>query len=59
MSSEKDTTATAQTKVAECQREVHSEGETLSDEENKESDLLSTVSRLKKVSLRKFKEWKS
>lgn len=59
VSSEKDTTATAQTKATECQREVHSEGETLSDEENKESDLFSTVSRLKKVSIRKFKEWKS
>lgn len=42
-----------------CTREVHSEGETLSDDENKEYDLLATVSRLKKVSLRKFKEWKS
>ncbi|XP_071051553.1 1-phosphatidylinositol 4,5-bisphosphate phosphodiesterase epsilon-1-like isoform X1 [Onthophagus taurus] len=41
-------------------REVHSEGETLTeDEESKENDLMSTVSRLKKVSLRKLKEWKS
>ncbi|KAF5272994.1 hypothetical protein FQA39_LY07643 [Lamprigera yunnana] len=44
---------------AQCQREVHSEGETLSDDESKDSDLLAAVSRLKKVSLRKFKEWKS
>lgn len=43
----------------QVQREVHSEGETLSDEENKDSDLMATVSRLKKVSLRKLKEWKS
>lgn len=43
----------------QLQREVHSEGETLSDEESKETDLMATVSRLKKVSLRKFKEWKS
>lgn len=41
------------------QREVHSEGETLSDDDHKDTDLLSTVSRLKKVSLRKLKEWKS
>lgn len=43
----------------QVQREVHSEGETLSDEEHKDTDLMSTVSRLKKVSLRKLKEWKS
>lgn len=43
----------------QIQREVHSEGETLSDEESKDSDLMATVSRLKKVSLRKLKEWKS
>lgn len=55
-SSEKDTGTQIK---PECQREVHSEGETLSDEDVKESDLLSTVSRLKKVSIRKFKEWKS
>lgn len=58
VSSEKETASTIQIK-AECQREVHSEGETLSDEDVKDSDLLSTVSRLKKVSLKKFKEWKS
>ncbi|XP_066257407.1 1-phosphatidylinositol 4,5-bisphosphate phosphodiesterase epsilon-1-like isoform X2 [Euwallacea similis] len=41
-------------------REVHSEGETLSDEEQtKDGELLSAVSRLKKVSIRKLKEWKS
>ncbi|KAF5302460.1 hypothetical protein FQR65_LT08550 [Abscondita terminalis] len=44
---------------SQCQREVHSEGETLSDDESKDSDLMAAVSRLKKVSLRKFKEWKS
>lgn len=43
----------------QIQREVHSEGETLSDDDHKDSDLMSTVSRLKKVSLRKLKEWKS
>ncbi|KAL3280169.1 hypothetical protein HHI36_017669 [Cryptolaemus montrouzieri] len=55
--SEKETnaTGTSQSK-AQCHREVHSEGETLSDEETKDSDLMS---RFKKVSLRKFKEWKS
>lgn len=42
-----------------CQREVHSEGETLSDDESKDSDLMAAMSRLKKVSLRKFKEWKT
>ncbi|KAK4881726.1 hypothetical protein RN001_005045, partial [Aquatica leii] len=44
---------------SQCQREVHSEGETLSDDESKDSDLMAAVSRLKKVSIRKFKEWKS
>lgn len=38
------------------QREVHSEGETLSDDDG---DLLTAVQRLKRVSLRKFKVWKS
>ncbi|KRT86875.1 C2 domain containing protein, partial [Oryctes borbonicus] len=57
--SEKDTHSTAVQQKSQCQREVHSEGETLSDDEVKESDLMSTVSRLKKVSLRKLKEWKS
>lgn len=41
------------------QREVHSEGETLSDDEIKESDLMSTVSRLKKMSIKKLKAWKT
>ncbi|KAI4457574.1 phosphoinositide-specific phospholipase c family protein [Holotrichia oblita] len=57
--SEKDTHSTSVQQKSQCQREVHSEGETLSDDDTKESDLLSTVSRLKKVSLRKLKEWKS
>lgn len=43
-------------KKSEMTREVHSEGETLSDEDVKESDIMS---RLRKVSFRKFKEWKS
>ncbi|KAF2901192.1 hypothetical protein ILUMI_04995 [Ignelater luminosus] len=55
VNSEKETLQTR----AQCQREVHSEGETLSDDESKDSDLMAAVSRLKKVSLRKFKEWKS
>ncbi|XP_060525896.1 1-phosphatidylinositol 4,5-bisphosphate phosphodiesterase epsilon-1-like isoform X2 [Cylas formicarius] len=41
-------------KKQDPQREVHSEGETLSDD-----DILTTVARLKKASIRKFKEWKS
>lgn len=41
------------------QREVHSEGETLSDDEQREHDLMSTVYRLKKMSMRKLKAWKS
>lgn len=41
------------------QREVHSEGETLSDEDGREHDLMSTVYRLKKLSIRKLKAWKS
>lgn len=57
---EKDTgTPTVVPQKSTCSREVHSEGETLSDEETKEYDLMATVSRLKKVSLRKLKEWKS
>ncbi|XP_055641990.1 1-phosphatidylinositol 4,5-bisphosphate phosphodiesterase epsilon-1-like isoform X2 [Toxorhynchites rutilus septentrionalis] len=40
-------------------REVHSEGETLSDEEAKESDILSTMSRFKRMSIKKLKSWKS
>ncbi|XP_046688497.1 uncharacterized protein LOC124374291 isoform X3 [Homalodisca vitripennis] len=38
------------------QREVHSEGETLSDDDG---DLRTAVARLKRVSLRKLKVWKS
>lgn len=42
------------------QREVHSEGETLSDEESHDrADILSTMSRLKKMSMKKLKSWKS
>lgn len=40
-------------------REVHSEGETLSDDDGRDSDLRSTMSNLKKMSLRKLKVWKS
>lgn len=54
---EKEATSSAQTpKKSEVTREVHSEGETLSDDEVKETDIMS---RLKRVSFRKFKEWKS
>ncbi|KAG5892290.1 hypothetical protein JTB14_020321 [Gonioctena quinquepunctata] len=55
-SADKDTAVTTAVKNSEVKREVHSEGETLSDEDSKESDIMS---RLKRVSLRKFKEWKS
>lgn len=44
------------------QREVHSEGETLSDEDiagPKDRDILSTVVRIKKMSMKKLKAWKS
>lgn len=41
------------------QREVHSEGETLSDEEGKDRDIMSTVFRIKKMSMKKLKAWKS
>ena len=41
------------------QREVHSEGETLSDDESKDRDLMSTVYRIKKMSMKKLKAWKS
>lgn len=58
-SSEKEVPGSVQGPKQQCQREVHSEGETLSDEDGKESDLMATVSRLKKVSLKKLKEWKS
>ncbi|XP_074028891.1 1-phosphatidylinositol 4,5-bisphosphate phosphodiesterase epsilon-1 isoform X2 [Leptinotarsa decemlineata] len=54
--SDKDSAAPTSSKKGDAMREVHSEGETLSDDETKDSDLMS---RLKKVSLRKFKEWKS
>lgn len=42
--------------VVPTSREVHSEGETLSDEEG---DIRTAVARLKRVSLRKLKVWKS
>lgn len=41
------------------EREVHSEGETLSDEEAKETDIISTMSRLKRMSIKKLRSWKS
>lgn len=40
-------------------REVHSEGETLSEDENRERDLMSTMYRFKKMSMKKLKAWKS
>lgn len=39
-------------------REVHSEGEAISDED-KDQDFISTMSRLKQLSIRKFRAWKS
>ncbi|XP_046989883.1 1-phosphatidylinositol 4,5-bisphosphate phosphodiesterase epsilon-1-like [Schistocerca americana] len=45
--------------VATQHREVHSEGETLSDDDVRDLDLRAAVSRLKKVSLRKLRVWKS
>lgn len=50
------TSGSSAPKKSEVTREVHSEGETLSDDEAKESDIMS---RLKRVSFKKFKEWKS
>lgn len=41
------------------EREVHSEGETLSDDEAKETDIMSTMSRLKRMSIKKLRSWKS
>lgn len=49
----------ARASVPQQTREVHSEGETLSDDEARDADLRTTVSRLKKVSLRKLRVWKS
>lgn len=40
-------------------REVHSEGETLSEDEGRERDLMSSVFRFKKMSIKKLKAWKS
>ncbi|XP_052867196.1 1-phosphatidylinositol 4,5-bisphosphate phosphodiesterase epsilon-1-like [Anopheles cruzii] len=63
--SEKDTsfsstsTGSGTSKSAANRREVHSEGETLSDEEAKESDIISTMSRFKRMSIKKLKSWKS
>ena len=49
----------ARASVPQQTREVHSEGETLSDDETRDADLRTAVSRLKKVSLRKLRVWKS
>lgn len=40
-------------------REVHSEGETLSEDEARDRDLMSSVFRFKKMSIKKLKAWKS
>lgn len=40
-------------------REVHSEGETLSEDENRDRDLMSSMFRFKKMSIKKLKAWKS
>ena len=53
-------TTTQSTRPRKAKRDVHSEGETLTDEElQPDSDFKATVARLKKVSLRKFRAWKS
>ena len=54
-----DATSQATTKPRSTKRDAHSEGETLSEEEPIDTDFKSTVARLKKVSLRKFRAWKS
>lgn len=49
----------ARPRKIKSRRSAHSEGETLSDEEQPtEVDFKSTVARLKKVSLKKFRVWK-
>lgn len=45
--------------LAQRGREVHSEGETLSDDDGRDGDLRSAVSNLKKMSLKKLRVWKS
>ncbi|KAL1506208.1 hypothetical protein ABEB36_005610 [Hypothenemus hampei] len=46
--------------TSKAAREVHSEGETLSDDDQvRDGEALSAVSRLKRVSMKKLKEWKS
>ena len=55
-SSEKDTPTTTRRIPRSPRREVHSEGETLSDEETRETDIMS---RLKRLSIKKLKSWKS
>ncbi|XP_058826169.1 1-phosphatidylinositol 4,5-bisphosphate phosphodiesterase epsilon-1-like [Topomyia yanbarensis] len=63
--SEKDTSFSSNSSSSNAtsksvnRREVHSEGETLSDDEAKESDILSTMSRFKRMSIKKLKSWKS
>lgn len=56
-SSDKDTSNASPRR--QKHREVHSEGEALSDEEARERDLMSSVSRFKKMSMKKLKAWKS
>ncbi|XP_021709977.1 1-phosphatidylinositol 4,5-bisphosphate phosphodiesterase epsilon-1 [Aedes aegypti] len=63
--SEKDTSFSSTssssnaTSKSSNRREVHSEGETLSDDESKDHDILSTMSRFKRMSIKKLKSWKS
>jgi hypothetical protein len=52
------TTHAARPRKVRSRRSAHSEGETLSEDEPQEMDFKSTVARLKKVSLRKFRVWK-
>lgn len=55
--SDKETTGFSPRK--QKHREVHSEGETLSEDESHDRDLMSSVFRFKKMSIKKLKAWKS
>lgn len=56
--SAKENAASSAEPTPKKHREVHSEGEAISDED-KDSDFISTMSRLKRLSIRKFRAWKS
>lgn len=55
--SDKETTSCSPRR--QTHREVHSEGETLSEDEGRDRDLMSSVFRFKKMSIKKLKAWKS